>query len=68
MASLFVVGSISSFSLTGPNHHATTCQSQWVWVKIKYQNNWMVNARNRLKSVVPQVLHFDPIINMDNVK
>ena len=31
----------------------------WVWVKIEYPNSWMVNTKNRLKSVVPQVLHFD---------
>ena len=33
--------------------------SIWVWVKIEYPNSWMVNTKNRLKSVVPQVLHFD---------
>ena len=52
--------------LTEPNHlHATTYQNNWVWVKIEYPNNGMMNAKNRLKSVVPQVLHFDsyPIIN-----
>ena len=32
---------------------------RWLWVKIEYPNNWMVNTKNRLKSVVPQVLHFD---------
>ena len=34
--------------------------SIWVWVKIRYPNNWMVNTKNRLKSVVPQVFNFDP--------
>ena len=32
---------------------------RWVWVKIEYPNSWMVNTKTRLKSVVPQVLHFD---------
>ena len=32
----------------------------WVWAKIEYTNYWMVNTKNRLKSVVPQVFNFDP--------
>ena len=31
-----------------------------VWVKIGYPKNWMVNPKNQLKSVAPQVFNFDP--------
>ena len=34
----------------------------WIWVNINYPNSWMIDTKNRLKSVVPhpQVFDFDP--------
>ena len=43
-------------------------ETKWVWVKIEYPNSWMVNTKNRLKSVVPQVLHFDSYPNLGALK
>ena len=54
---------------TSTSIHVSLCVCKYIyiiiyiymlWVKIRYPNNQMVNAKNQLTCVVPQVFNFDP--------